>query len=162
MQAVLARKLVVPEVYDLMGKVQELMIRSQAAPVRQACSTVCPYLSQEFQSSTINFIPLTSPVRWESIVFESVLMHIYFQIIAVQPNISNLDCSWGVFEVCRNGDQNPGILYLAVLMFYHACQQPHPHFRAHTRCKTRLRSITPHTFNHTWPHISASKCESQT
>ena len=40
MQAVLARKLVVPEVYDLMIQVQALMIRSQAAPVRQACSTV--------------------------------------------------------------------------------------------------------------------------
>lgn len=38
----LARKLVVPEVYDLMGQVQALMIRSQAATVRQACSTVRP------------------------------------------------------------------------------------------------------------------------
>lgn len=39
-QAVLARKLVVPEVYDLMVQVEALMIRSQAAPVRQNCSTV--------------------------------------------------------------------------------------------------------------------------
>lgn len=39
-QAVLGRKLVVPEVYDLMGQVQALMIRSQATPVRQACSAV--------------------------------------------------------------------------------------------------------------------------
>ncbi len=36
----LGRKLVVPEVYDLMGQVQALMIRSQATPVRQACSAV--------------------------------------------------------------------------------------------------------------------------
>ena len=39
-QAVLGRKLVVPEVYDLMGQVQKLMVRSQAAPVRQSCSAV--------------------------------------------------------------------------------------------------------------------------
>jgi U3 small nucleolar RNA-associated protein 20 len=39
-QAILARKLVVPEVYDLMEKVQEIMIRSQAAPVRQVSSQV--------------------------------------------------------------------------------------------------------------------------
>ena len=36
----LGRKLVVPEVYELMGQVQALMIRSQATPVRQACSAV--------------------------------------------------------------------------------------------------------------------------
>ena len=30
----------VPEVYDLMGQVQALMVRSQAAPVRQSCSAV--------------------------------------------------------------------------------------------------------------------------
>lgn len=39
-QAVLQRKLVVPEVYDVMVQVQELMVRSQAAPVRQACSAL--------------------------------------------------------------------------------------------------------------------------
>lgn len=39
-QAILARKLVVPEVYDLMEKVQEIMVRSQAAPVRQVSSQV--------------------------------------------------------------------------------------------------------------------------
>lgn len=61
-QAVLARKLVVPEVYDLMGKVQELMIRSQAAPVRQACSTVCPKSPQQIPSPTIEFITIQSPV----------------------------------------------------------------------------------------------------
>jgi U3 small nucleolar RNA-associated protein 20 len=38
-QAILARKLVLPEVYDLMNRVQELMVRSQAAPVRSACSS---------------------------------------------------------------------------------------------------------------------------
>lgn len=36
----LQRKLVVPEVYDVMRQVQQLMIRSQAAPVRHACSSV--------------------------------------------------------------------------------------------------------------------------
>lgn len=40
LQAVLQRKLVVPEVYDVMVQVQELMVRSQAAPIRQACSSV--------------------------------------------------------------------------------------------------------------------------
>ena len=40
MQAVLQRKLVVPEVYDIMTKVQEMMVRSQAAPIRQLCATV--------------------------------------------------------------------------------------------------------------------------
>jgi len=30
---------VLPEVYDLMNRVQELMVRSQAAPVRSACSS---------------------------------------------------------------------------------------------------------------------------
>ena len=39
LQAILARKLVLPEVYDLMNRVQELMVRSQAAPVRSACSS---------------------------------------------------------------------------------------------------------------------------
>ena len=39
-QAVLQRELVVPEVYDVMVQVQELMVRSQAAPVRQACSAL--------------------------------------------------------------------------------------------------------------------------
>ncbi len=38
-QAILARRLVVPEVYDLMGRVQELMVRSQAAPVRAVCAS---------------------------------------------------------------------------------------------------------------------------
>ena len=40
MQAVLQRKLVVPEVYDIMTRVQEMMVRSQSAPVRQLCSSV--------------------------------------------------------------------------------------------------------------------------
>ncbi|PSC76593.1 small subunit processome component 20-like protein [Micractinium conductrix] len=39
LKAILARKLVMPEVYDLMNRVQELMVRSQAAPVRAACSS---------------------------------------------------------------------------------------------------------------------------
>lgn len=39
-QAVLQRKLVVPEVYDIMTRVQEMMVRSQAAPIRQLCSSV--------------------------------------------------------------------------------------------------------------------------
>ena len=37
-QAILARKLVLPEVYDLMGRVQELMVQSQAASVRALAS----------------------------------------------------------------------------------------------------------------------------
>ena len=40
MQAILQRKLVVPEVYDIMTRVQEMMVRSQSAPVRQLCSSV--------------------------------------------------------------------------------------------------------------------------
>ncbi|KAK9818396.1 hypothetical protein WJX72_012002 [[Myrmecia] bisecta] len=40
LKAILGRKLVVPEVYDLMGKVQELMIKSQSASIRQLCSSV--------------------------------------------------------------------------------------------------------------------------
>ena len=40
MQAILQRKLVVPEVYDIMTKVQEMMVWSQSAPVRQLCSSV--------------------------------------------------------------------------------------------------------------------------
>ena len=40
MQAILQRKLVVPEVYDIMTKVQEMMVRSQSGPVRQLCSSV--------------------------------------------------------------------------------------------------------------------------
>ena len=39
LQAILSRRLVVPEVYDLMGRVQELMVRSQSAPVRAVCSS---------------------------------------------------------------------------------------------------------------------------
>lgn len=39
-QAVLQRKLVVPEVYDIMTRVQEMMVRSQSSPVRQLCSSV--------------------------------------------------------------------------------------------------------------------------
>ncbi|PRW58885.1 small subunit processome component 20-like protein [Chlorella sorokiniana] len=39
LKAILARKLVLPEVYDLMNRVQELMVQSQAAPVRSACSS---------------------------------------------------------------------------------------------------------------------------
>ncbi|KAL4860053.1 Small subunit processome component 20 [Chlorella vulgaris] len=39
LRAILSRKLVLPEVYDLMNRVQELMVQSQAAPVRAACSS---------------------------------------------------------------------------------------------------------------------------
>ncbi len=35
LRAVLGRKLVVPEVYDAMKRVQEVMVKSHAAPVRQ-------------------------------------------------------------------------------------------------------------------------------
>ena len=54
----LARKLVVPEVYDLMGQVQALMIRSQAAPIRQACSTVSP---QALPQSSAHMLVLRAP-----------------------------------------------------------------------------------------------------
>ena len=40
LQAVLQRKLVVPEVYDIMTRVQEMMVRSQSAPIRQLCASV--------------------------------------------------------------------------------------------------------------------------
>ena len=40
LQAVLQRKLVVPEVYDMMSRVQEMMVRSQSAPIRQLCASV--------------------------------------------------------------------------------------------------------------------------
>lgn len=36
----LQRKLVVPEVYDIMTRVQEMMVRSQTASIRQLCSSV--------------------------------------------------------------------------------------------------------------------------
>ncbi|MEW5318207.1 MAG: hypothetical protein WDW38_009447 [Sanguina aurantia] len=39
LRAVLARRLVLPEVYDVMSKVQEVMVRSQSTPVRQLCSS---------------------------------------------------------------------------------------------------------------------------
>ncbi|KAL4434124.1 hypothetical protein ABPG75_000565 [Micractinium tetrahymenae] len=39
LKAILGRKLVLPEVYDLMNRVQELMVQSQAAPVRASCSS---------------------------------------------------------------------------------------------------------------------------
>ena len=38
LRAILGRKLVLPEVYDLMERVQELMVRSQAQQVRQLAS----------------------------------------------------------------------------------------------------------------------------
>ncbi|KAL0035339.1 hypothetical protein WJX77_001780 [Trebouxia sp. C0004] len=40
LRAVLQRKLVVPEVYDIMTRVQEMMVRSQSAPIRQLCASV--------------------------------------------------------------------------------------------------------------------------
>ncbi|KAL0044331.1 hypothetical protein WJX82_000142 [Trebouxia sp. C0006] len=40
LKAVLQRKLVVPEVYDIMTRVQEMMVRSQSAPIRQLCASV--------------------------------------------------------------------------------------------------------------------------
>jgi len=39
LRAILTRKIVLPEVYDLMTRVQELVVRSQAAQVRQLAST---------------------------------------------------------------------------------------------------------------------------
>ena len=36
----LQRKLVIPEVYDIMTRVQEMMVRSQTASIRQLCSSV--------------------------------------------------------------------------------------------------------------------------
>lgn len=40
LQAVLARRLVVGEVYDIMGRVQALLVRAHAAAVRQVASAV--------------------------------------------------------------------------------------------------------------------------
>lgn len=40
LQAVLGRRLVVGEVYDIMGRVQALLVRAHAAPVRQVASAV--------------------------------------------------------------------------------------------------------------------------
>ena len=40
LKAVVSRKLLIPELYDMMTKVSKLMIRSQMPPVRQACSQV--------------------------------------------------------------------------------------------------------------------------
>ncbi|CAG9460436.1 unnamed protein product [Pedinophyceae sp. YPF-701] len=40
LRAVIARNVVVPEVYDVVGRVQELMVKSQHAPVRAMCATV--------------------------------------------------------------------------------------------------------------------------
>eukprot|EP00898_Chlorokybus_atmophyticus_P007671 jgi/Chlat1/7905/Chrsp67S07348 len=40
LKAIVTRRLVVPELYDLMNKVSALMVRSQAAPVRHLCSQV--------------------------------------------------------------------------------------------------------------------------
>ena len=40
MQAVLARGLVVAEVYDIMARVQRLLVRAQAAPVRELAASV--------------------------------------------------------------------------------------------------------------------------
>jgi hypothetical protein len=42
LQAVLARRLVVGEVYDIMGRVQTLLVRAHAAAVRQVASAVRP------------------------------------------------------------------------------------------------------------------------
>lgn len=39
-QAVLARGLVVAEVYDIMGRVQRLLVRAQATPVRELAASV--------------------------------------------------------------------------------------------------------------------------
>lgn len=45
LRAILARKLVLPEVYDLMNRVQELVVRSQATQVRQlAAATLLQFL----------------------------------------------------------------------------------------------------------------------
>jgi hypothetical protein len=40
LQAVLARRLVVGEVYDIMGRVQTLLVRAHAGAVRQVASAV--------------------------------------------------------------------------------------------------------------------------
>jgi U3 small nucleolar RNA-associated protein 20 len=40
LKAVVSRKLLVPELYDMMAQVSKLMIQSQMPPVRQACSQV--------------------------------------------------------------------------------------------------------------------------
>ncbi|GIL61502.1 hypothetical protein Vafri_15933, partial [Volvox africanus] len=37
LRALLSRRVVVPEVYDVMDRVQQIMVRSQSAPVRNAC-----------------------------------------------------------------------------------------------------------------------------
>lgn len=42
LKAVIGRRVVVPEVYDLMEKVQGLMVRSMSAPVRNLCASVSP------------------------------------------------------------------------------------------------------------------------
>ena len=39
-QAVLGRRLVVPEVYDIMGRVQALLVRAHAPPIRALASSV--------------------------------------------------------------------------------------------------------------------------
>ena len=33
------RRLVVPEVYDLMGRVEDVLVSAQSVPVRQACAS---------------------------------------------------------------------------------------------------------------------------
>ncbi|KAK9863125.1 hypothetical protein WJX84_001609, partial [Apatococcus fuscideae] len=39
LKAILGRRLVVPEVYDLMGRVEDVLVSAQSIPVRQACAS---------------------------------------------------------------------------------------------------------------------------
>ncbi|KAK9840687.1 hypothetical protein WJX84_003409, partial [Apatococcus fuscideae] len=39
LRAILGRRLVVPEVYDLMGRVEDVLVSAQSVPVRQACAS---------------------------------------------------------------------------------------------------------------------------
>jgi U3 small nucleolar RNA-associated protein 20 len=48
LKAVVSRKLLVPELYDMMTRVSEVMVQSQLPPVRQVCSQI--FLQSNFST----------------------------------------------------------------------------------------------------------------